>query len=55
MGGGGGREAQEGGDIYILMADSCRQKSTQHCKAEVLSPGMSGWALEQRQKESPQS
>lgn len=54
MGGGGGRETQEGG-TYILMADSCRQKSTQHGKAEVLSPWMSGWALKQRQKESPQS
>ena len=52
---GGGREAQEEGDIYILMADSCWQKPTQHSKAEVLSPGMPGRALKQSQEESPQS
>ena len=51
MVGGGGREAQEGGDVCILMADSCRQKSTQHCKAE----GCLGGRSSKKQKESPQS
>ena len=33
----GGRKAQEGGDICILIADShCRTKPTQHCKAIIL-------------------
>ena len=36
-GGGGGREAQEGGDICIHIADSlCCIAETQHCKATIL-------------------
>ena len=36
--GGGGREAQMGGDIRIFMADSCflHRKPTQHYKAIIL-------------------
>ena len=36
--GGGGREAQMGGDICIFMADSCflQRKPTQHYKAIIL-------------------
>ena len=35
---GSGREIQEGGDICILMADSCchMAEPTQHCKAIIL-------------------
>ena len=33
-----GREAQEGGNIYIFMVDSCfvHHKLAQHCKAIIL-------------------
>ena len=34
--GGNGREVQEGGDICILLVDSCSQKKTKFCKAIIL-------------------
>ena len=36
--GGGGREAQQGGDVCVPIADLCfcKQKPTQHCKAIIL-------------------
>lgn len=35
--GGGDREAQEGEDMWIFIADLCyKQKPTQHCKVFIL-------------------